>query len=136
MCSYDDDYPDFWSDGVRRARKEHSCGGCLRKIEPGETYNYASCLMDGAFSTYKVCEHCFAAGQWIVKVCHYHPWTNLDVELEEHYREGFNSLSMGRLIHLRTRKWRRKGTLMTVDEVKAVVDDALAHTPELALAHA
>lgn len=57
-CYCDYDQPSFWSQSFPKARKEHSCEECGRKILPGETYEYVSGLWDDWFDTFKTCQHC------------------------------------------------------------------------------
>lgn len=59
MCFYSDgDYPEFYTDAIRRARKDHRCAGCKSGIRPGELYRQESWKFDGAFFSTNVCGAC------------------------------------------------------------------------------
>ena len=55
-------YNDFQSDSERRARKDHYCGECGKRIEIGEVYNYSAGKTDGTFWDNKTCEKCHDLG--------------------------------------------------------------------------
>lgn len=61
-CSIDMDYdgsgPDRHTEKIRTARKTHVCFECVKDIQPGEQYEYASGLWDGEYSIYKTCLDC------------------------------------------------------------------------------
>jgi hypothetical protein len=41
-----------------RARKEHKCDTCYRRIDPGEQYTRGSGVYDGRMTSFKMCAHC------------------------------------------------------------------------------
>lgn len=60
MCFHHDEYADCWSSKIRKARTDHSCESCYRKIQPGELCYFGSGIFDGnPFSLY-VCGECMA----------------------------------------------------------------------------
>lgn len=70
-----------WEDGTepqsyrwQRARKEHECCACERKIERGRLYHYTASLCDGHWATYHHCARCWA----IVE----HLWSVTDSAIE------------------------------------------------------
>lgn len=58
FCGCDADYPEFFREVVRKAKKEHVCTECFRCIEIGEFYEYVCGLWDGHFLVYKTCSFC------------------------------------------------------------------------------
>jgi hypothetical protein len=60
MCLYVDldDRRDL-DNGERRARTEHRCDECKRRIEPGESYRYWTILDEDGVRTEKMCAHCW-----------------------------------------------------------------------------
>lgn len=60
MCFINDDGPAaVWDESVRKARKRHRCNECSDGIEPGEHYLRIGCLVDGSWSTLRVCARCW-----------------------------------------------------------------------------
>jgi len=61
-CVVADDYdgPEFYSETMRKARKEHRCTECRRIIEHGEHYEYVTGKWDGEFSEHKTCPDCLS----------------------------------------------------------------------------
>jgi len=61
-CVYADDYdcPEFYHKDVRKARKEHVCEECRRKIMPGERYEHVRGKWDGRVDSYKTCADCLS----------------------------------------------------------------------------
>ena len=59
--SYSDDYScAFHTTSMRKARKEHVCGECGRKIAKGETYEVSKGRFEGTFDTNKTCTDCLS----------------------------------------------------------------------------
>lgn len=58
MCSCDLEQPDFWSEKLRKARKQHTCCECRSQIEVGETYHYCSGKWEDSVNSYKTCLSC------------------------------------------------------------------------------
>lgn len=56
--SGDCESPDFWSESIRTARKEHKCVECRKIIPKGEKYNILTGKWDGEMSSYKMCLTC------------------------------------------------------------------------------
>lgn len=53
-----DEYPDVYSNGLRRARKEHECDACAETIRRGDRYHYTFCVFEGSANTTKRCARC------------------------------------------------------------------------------
>lgn len=59
MCSCDDgEYPEFCDTTMPRARKEHVCDDCRRKVTVGERYMRVSGKWDGEVGVYVICRRC------------------------------------------------------------------------------
>lgn len=58
MCGFGES-PSAWSEGWRRARKEHSCCACHEAIRPGDRYHFLSGIWDGHPNAYKHCARCW-----------------------------------------------------------------------------
>lgn len=56
--SLDADPPEFCHHEIRKARKQHKCYECRRKIEPGERYEHVSGKWDGGLASMSVCLDC------------------------------------------------------------------------------
>jgi hypothetical protein len=109
MCAVEDCEP--WI-VVRRstptARVEHRCTECRRVIRPGETYERVTGLIDsggGTWSTDKFCAHCQAMGDFMFAMCGGWPYGQLWDELVDHWREGYASIPLGRLMACMRLKW-------------------------------
>lgn len=48
----------FYRNSKPKARKEHTCKYCGKKIHKGEIYSYEVCRYDGVFDTRKLCLAC------------------------------------------------------------------------------
>jgi len=59
-CSIDPSYdtPEFYTEMMRTARKEHICCECREKISPGKKYEIVSGKWNGEFNSYKTCLGC------------------------------------------------------------------------------
>jgi len=60
VCVYDGDgdEPSFYQDGVRAARRPHTCCECEGIIAAGQRYHYARGKWDGDFRAYATCLAC------------------------------------------------------------------------------
>ncbi len=58
MCGVDYDEPRFYSERVVRARKQHRCCDCYRRIAPGTEYMRCSGMWDVYVSTHHRCLDC------------------------------------------------------------------------------
>lgn len=96
---------DVVNDNDRRAAKPHSCTECGRTIHRGETYRHIHGLCDGLWATHKICAHCGAAAAWMMVVCDGYPLDALLDELLEHWRDGYRSPGLFRLICGMRRRW-------------------------------
>lgn len=107
MCAVDDAEPaTVFEEWTRCARVAHVCGECARTIRPGEVYQVSSGLWDGRWSTFKTCAHCTVLGAWLGEICGGYPFGALTEELREHWRNGYASVALGRLIVAQRRGWR------------------------------
>jgi len=52
------EFPDFYRNQIRKARKSHRCCECRGTIQPGETYHYHSGKWDGDVETFAMCVDC------------------------------------------------------------------------------
>lgn len=62
-CEIDNDccdMPECFSQADRKARKEHVCIECSRKIQPNETYRYESGIWSGEANSHKTCADCLS----------------------------------------------------------------------------
>lgn len=50
----------FWNSRYRKARKEHRCEYCGKKIKIGETYSRETGIYEGDFNDYAMCARCRA----------------------------------------------------------------------------
>lgn len=89
----------------RRARREHVCTECRRIIRAGETYRYVGGLTYGGWSSDKTCQHCEAMAGFMHVMCNGYPIGRLHEELVEHFRDGYASIPLGRLIACMRLKW-------------------------------
>jgi hypothetical protein len=109
---------DLYHAEQRTARKPHKCTECGRVISKGERYHYASGLAEGRFDTFKMCEHCDAASDWLTEVCNGYIYGDIGEELEEHWEEDttFRSRELAEAIIGRKWAWRypHSGRLMPV----------------------
>lgn len=60
------------SDGIRRARRPHTCDQCLHKIKFGERYR-RQVHVDGDLCTYRAHEDCDQAAQRYAELAQLHP---------------------------------------------------------------
>ena len=63
-CDYDGT-PSFYHITTRKAKKEHRCRECQRKIVAGEVYEYASGKQDGDMWDAKTCMTCLELVNYI-----------------------------------------------------------------------
>lgn len=81
-----DNPPSCFSQGVRRARKEHRCCECYGPILWGERYEYSSGVWDGGPDNFKTCEPCAAWRNALAKAddtCDCVPFGDLWATIEE-----------------------------------------------------
>lgn len=107
MCMIDGgERYDVLSQERRRARKAHRCGECFRDIAPGETYEYATGLIDGTWNTHRTCLHCVAARAWLAKVCGGWMYEGVAEDLQEHIDHGYNPRWLNLAVSGIRKKWR------------------------------
>ena len=124
MCNTDYDPADLYQQSVRRARKEHRCAECYRRIEAGETYRYVFGVWSGVSSSYHVCQHCNIALLWLVAECIGFMHGGIKEEIHEHaqeYNRSTAGFSLYRIAIGMDRKWRRKdGTMMPPPKIPSI----------------
>jgi len=106
MCAVEDCPPwDVYNETNPTAVLEHGCTECGRTIRGGEQYRRVEGKCDGYWNTHKICAHCDAASAWMMTVCNGWVFDNLHTELLEHWRDGYQSAGMFRLIIGIRRRW-------------------------------
>jgi hypothetical protein len=58
-----DERVELLSSNIHKARKEHKCHECHRKINPKEEYVKEVFISGGDFTTHKTCEDCYSLRQ-------------------------------------------------------------------------
>jgi hypothetical protein len=106
MCSTEFEHCTWFGSEVRRTRKQRQCDECGRQILVGEKYQRSTWKGDG-FQVGEACEHCTAAGTWLLAHCGYEMSGGLHDELLEHVGEGYTEDRLGRLVVGMRRKWQR-----------------------------
>lgn len=99
MCAVDDCVP--WTvrtETTPRALKDYRCVECPRTIRKGERHHKLVGLSDGEWHTSRTCNHCMALSSFMNVMCGGYPIGQLRAELVEHWREGYVSIPLGRLI--------------------------------------
>lgn len=106
MCAVDDCPPwQVYNETRPVARRTHCCSECGRDINAGEKYLRIQGLCDDNWATHKICRHCEALSAFMMVLCSGHPLGDLYEELAEHWREGYASIPLGRLIVGLKLKW-------------------------------
>lgn len=106
MCRVDNCSP--WAVYRERdlvARREHRCSECDRMIHVGERYQRVEGRVDDEWLRYATCRHCQALSEAMRVWCGGWPLGYLLAELVEHWRDGFASIALGRLIVGARRRW-------------------------------
>lgn len=102
MCRIDyADPSDFAAPERRRkARQQHRCVECLATINPGDYYQCQTLFTDGRSETYRTCEACVPARQWLMDQCNGWIFGEVLEELVEHWEEdtAYRTPELGRLI--------------------------------------
>lgn len=110
MCRVDDADPwTMFRDGIRTARKEWRCGECGRTIRVGESYHFATGLLDGEWPQMRQCLHCHHAAEWLSVMCHGWIYGDVCSDLAEHWdelpRRGAGRRALARLTSGIKRRW-------------------------------
>lgn len=121
MCMIDD------SDGsvkeisvtTPRARREHTCAECGRRIAVGESYERNVHVWDEAMICHKTCEHCLVARQWLLDECGGWLFGGVGEDIRDHCVDGFKRpFSLYRIAVSMAWQWRTKsGRLLPVPTV-------------------
>jgi hypothetical protein len=126
MCAIDDSEPFKFTNGEvkRKARTEHTCDECWRKIKAGEIYTYLTGISgyNSKWESYRTCQHCVAAGLWIQVACGGYPLTMLRDELTEHRREYPESTTLRGLLDSVENRWSNGSD--NVPNLDAIIADA------------
>jgi hypothetical protein len=88
VCRTDYDYPEFFHESRRHARKMHRCVECKGQISAGEVYTCHSGKWDGEIHSHKRCSGCDPAARWMIEHCDGYGFGDLREELEEHLFES------------------------------------------------
>lgn len=92
MCSTDYDVASVYNEKMARATKDHVCTECGRTIKKGESYKNVWGVWVFGHDTYKTCQHCRVAQEWLSDECGGFLHGGLDEEILEHafeYRKTF-----------------------------------------------
>jgi hypothetical protein len=71
-----------------KARKEHKCGECYRKIEPKETYVRTATIYEGELNAYKTCLQCMEVKHWLARNCDGYVYTHCYEDLRDHVEKA------------------------------------------------
>ncbi len=111
MCSidyYDGETCDFYSVKNPKARKEHNCCECGRKINIGEKYYYHSGSWGGDFQTYKNCSHCDSGAKLLMENCNGYVFEGMQEDLKEHVHQSIPwAMKAARVVVGMKRKWKK-----------------------------
>lgn len=130
MCAVDDCPPwDVYNETEPTAARDHRCTECGRCIRRGEQYRRVQGCCDGAWWTHKICVHCDAASAWMTVVCGGWVFDNLYTELLDHWRDGYRSAGLFRLIVGVRRGW-HDGRTPVPTGVSELARGMLARWPE------
>ena len=88
----------FFRQIMRKAKKIHTCYECLRKIQPGEKYEYAIAKQDGEIWSAKTCPDCLSMRDTFYDGCYY--FGNIWDVLAEHIYEMNGEISEDCLVPL------------------------------------
>lgn len=130
MCMIDDADPwDVYRDEWRRAAKSYRCDECLRTIDKGERYQFATGLLWGTWDTFHACEQCVEARRWLEVVCNGWLWHATVDDLANHVtgdESYLRTAPLTRIVRWQSARWRdRNGNLRPVETVRPVVDRAI-----------
>jgi hypothetical protein len=108
MCMIDDaEGPvTMLSTAAPRARKQHKCAECARRIEPGESYSVERFLFDGSLTTHKTCSHCLVARGWLYDECGGFMYGSVEEDIREHATGGGYPVGVLRLAVGMWWKWK------------------------------
>ena len=108
MCMVDDGEPwDVYNASTPRARKPAKCTECSREIAIGERYHRVDgCVHGQGWDTFRMCEHCRAAAEWLVRVCDGYPLGMVRDDLDNHAAE-YDDAWLTEQVGAMRRKWQR-----------------------------
>lgn len=92
MCSTDYHFPSIYSVKEPIAKIKHQCCECRSIIYPGDRYRNHFGVWEGRAETFKACNHCMIAQDWLKNECGTYMLGGLSEEIEEHaieYRKIF-----------------------------------------------
>jgi hypothetical protein len=124
MCRIDGaERVNIFQSADRKARKEHRCDECRRTILPGEVYHYEFGELEGDPETYRTCQHCLVAREWLLKNCEGWIYTQVMEEIWEHVEEYPKlGLPLMRIYVGARRKWKSfKGGLMALPKMPPAI---------------
>jgi hypothetical protein len=121
MCMIENtDACEVWSETASRASREYECYECRRAISPGEIYCRLFTVFEGESSSFRICQHCRVAANWLERECRGWCAGGIAPDLQEHWHEEYiHTLELGRILVGIRRGWKRNGKLMGLPAVKA-----------------
>lgn len=109
MCMIDmaDERVTVISERIGRARKQHKCDECSRRIEPGEQYLAEFYKSDGRTENHKTCSHCQVVRKWLNDECGGWIYGGVEEDIREHSWEG-HGIRVKMMAVGMERYWRRR----------------------------
>jgi len=126
MIDDGDGFATIISTGHHKARKEHVCGECCRKILPGETYLRETIVFEGRRTGHKTCAHCQVVRGWLSDECGTWAWKMIEEDVVNHVGEGDYPMSVIRLAVGMRWGWRTPtGRLLPVPMLRPATKEQL-----------
>lgn len=102
-----------------RARKEHICDMCSRRIQPGETYK-RQFMADGDIWTWKECQHCTIVASWYQNRVHLMRGETYDADF---VMAELDDNDLGHVTTLMANRWEdHTGKLTTTKQLTATLN--------------
>ena len=95
-----------------KARREHKCMECARRIDAGETYFAEVYVFDGRITRHKTCAHCMVVRNWLSDECGGWLYTAVKEDAADH-ASGYG-MDLARAVIGMKWKWRNKHGLLPV----------------------
>lgn len=115
------EYPTFYREIIRKAKKPHKCIECRKTISPGETYYYTTGKWDGNIEVYKTCFDCQSVKNAFF--CESYFFGTIWDDVQEHIDEMEGNISSDCLLKLT--KGARDKVCDLIEEVWQDMDDRL-----------
>ena len=108
MCMIEDgERAVVYSKRMSRAKKQYQCAECRRTIARGEQYHRAFMVYDGYASTFRTCQNCAVAVEWLTENCGGAMHGGIEQDISEHVSEYPRQIGLMRLKIGMNRRWRR-----------------------------